>query len=104
MFVKYAQGFVVMPGGFGTMDELFEVLTLMQTSKISKVPLILVGSEFWNGMVDWIRDVMLGQQSNISPSDIDYLPVTDDPEEVVKYISDFYSGEKATRLIPNYEL
>lgn len=104
MFVKYAQGFVVMPGGFGTMDELFEVLTLMQTSKISKVPLILVGSEFWNGMNDWIKNVMLEQQNNISADDLDYLPVTDDPEEVVKYISDFYSGDKATRLIPNYEL
>ena len=100
MFVKYAQAFIAMPGGFGTMDELFEVLTLMQTKKITRVPVILYGSEFWGGMVDWIRDTMLGE-GNISPEDMDYLPVTDDPDEVAKIINDFYKNEDYTT---NYEL
>ncbi len=103
MFVKYAQAFVVMPGGFGTLDELFEVLTLIQTKKISKVPVILMGESFWGGMKSWIKDVMLDQESNISPEDMDLIPITDDVNEVVKYITDFYSKD-AGRLSPNYEL
>src|SRR5690606_36049839 len=83
MFVKYAQAFVVFPGGFGTMDELFEVLTLIQTKKINKVPVILVGKAFWQGMKDWIRSVMLEEASNISPHDMDLLPITDDPGEII---------------------
>ncbi len=103
MFVKYAQAFVAMPGGFGTLDELFEVLTLVQTKKISAVPIILVGKEYWGGMVDWIRDVMLGQQNNISPGDMDLIPMTDDPEEVIKIIQDFYASD-SHQLKPNYTL
>lgn len=103
MFVKYAQAFVALPGGFGTMDELFEVLTLVQTNKITKVPIILVGSEFWSGMKDWITSVMLEQENNISPPDLDLMPITDSPEEVVQIVNDFYS-QKAGELSPNYEL
>jgi len=104
MFVKYSQAFVVMPGGFGTLDELFETLTLIQTKKISRVPVILVGSDFWNGLKEWITNTMLGKEKNISASDLDLMPIIDDPEEVVNYISDFYSGEGEKKLKPNYEL
>lgn len=103
MFVKYAQAFVALPGGFGTMDELFEVMTLVQTGKISKVPIILVGSEYWNGLKDWINDVMLEQEHNINTKDLDLMPITDDPVEVVKIIHDFYN-EKDDELKPNYDL
>lgn len=102
MFVKYAQAFVVMPGGFGTLDELFETLTLIQTKKITPVPVILMGHEFWDGLVDWIKDTMLEKFSNISPKDMDLIPVTDDPEEVVKIINNYYDKEHT--LMPNYEL
>ena len=71
MFVKYAQGFVVLPGGFGTLDEAFEVLTLMQTKKITPVPVILVGSAFWSGLKDWITEVMLEKENNINREDLD---------------------------------
>ena len=91
MFVKYAQAFVAMPGGFGTLDELFEVLTLIQTKKVTAVPVILVGSEFWGGMVDWIKNTMLDKYSNISPGDLDLIPIMDDPDEVVKFTNDYYS-------------
>lgn len=104
MFVKYAQAFVVMPGGFGTLDELFEVLTLVQTKKITKVPIVLVGSEFWSGMKDWIVNTMLEKENNISKKDLDLIPVTDDIEEVVNIINDFYEGDKDNTLKPNYEL
>jgi len=104
MFVKYAQAFVVLPGGYGTMDELFEVLTLMQTKKITEVPVILVGSEFWKGLKDWIKGVMLEQQGNISPKDIDMIPIIDDPKEIVGIIENFYSEKEANILEPNYEL
>ena len=103
MFVKYAQAFVALPGGFGTMDELFEVMTLVQTGKISKVPIILVGSEYWNGLKDWISNTMLAQENNINAVDLDLMPITDDPVEVVKIIHDFYN-EKADELKPNYDL
>ena len=103
MFVKYAQAFVVMPGGFGTLDELFEVLTLIQTKKISKVPVILMGSDFWGGMSDWIVNVMLEQHNNISPGDLDLMPVVDTPEEVMDIIKAFYDDE-ANSIKPNYEL
>ena len=104
MFVKYAQAFVVLPGGFGTLDELFEVLTLIQTKKISRVPVILVGTEFWKGMREWIIDTMLEKENNISAKDLDLIPVTDDAEEVVKYINDFYAEGSDGTLEPNYEL
>ncbi len=103
MFVKFAQAFVILPGGFGTMDELFEVLTLIQTHRINKVPVILVGAEFWSGLKSWIQNVMLEKENNIGPKDLDLLPITDDPAEVVRIISDFYK-EKETELAPNYEL
>lgn len=93
MFVKYAQALVVLPGGFGTMDELFEVLTLVQTHKSSPVPIILVGSEFWTGLKDWIKNVMLEQEHNVSPKDLDLMPITDDPQEVVRIINEFYAHE-----------
>ena len=103
MFVKYAQGFVVMPGGFGTLDELFEVLTLMQTKKISEVPVVLVGSEFWTGLKTWVKEVMLDKFSNINSSDLDIIPITDDPEFVVKYIVEFYN-QKPNELSPNLDI
>ncbi len=103
MFVKYAQAFVALPGGFGTMDELFEVLTLVQTHKITKVPIVLVGSSFWSGMKEWIRQVMLEQHHNINPADLDLMPIVDEPHEVVDIIDQFYT-EQSEELGPNYEL
>lgn len=105
MFVKYAQAFIAMPGGFGTLDELFEVLTLIQTTKISPVPVILFGSEFWSGMKDWIVKVMLEEHGNISPEDLDLLPITDSFDDVLSIIKDFYEGEgHQGELKPNYTL
>ena len=103
MFVKYAQAFVVLPGGFGTMDELFEVITLIQTKKITNVPVILVGTQFWSGLIAWIQSTMLEVEHNINPKDLELLPVTDDIEEVVSIINAFYQEDKG-RLKPNYEL
>jgi uncharacterized protein (TIGR00730 family) len=87
MFVKYAQGFVVMPGGFGTLDELFESLVLVQTQKVTQFPVILVGSEFWAGLVDWIVNT-LEPTKKISPADLDLYHITDDPAEVVSIIKE----------------
>jgi|CXWL01.1.fsa_nt_gi uncharacterized protein (TIGR00730 family) len=87
MFVKYAIGFVVFPGGFGTLDELFESLTLIQTGKVTDFPVVLFGTEYWAGMVDWIRDRMLTDKY-ISPTDLRLFTVTDDPMVVVKTIMD----------------
>ncbi|MGA9239738.1 TIGR00730 family Rossman fold protein [Robiginitalea sp.] len=98
MFVKYAQGFVVMPGGFGTLDELFEALTLIQTEKIAQFPIILVGTEFWSGILDWIKDTML-KAGNISPEDLDLIRLVDTAEEVVSLIDSFYKGRM---LAPNF--
>ena len=103
MFVKYAQAFVVLPGGFGTLDELFEVLTLIQTRKITRVPVILMGSEFWRGLLDWIGGTML-DAGNISANDMKLLPVTDDPAEAVQMINDFYADKDKHEISPNYEL
>ncbi|RME98423.1 MAG: TIGR00730 family Rossman fold protein [Bacteroidetes bacterium] len=103
MFVKFAQAFVVMPGGFGTLDELFEVLTLVQTKSITPVPVILVGSDFWSGMRDWIQQTMLEKAGHISPGDMNLIPVVDTPEEVVQLIREFYEVP-ARELGPNYEL
>ncbi|MDN5216537.1 TIGR00730 family Rossman fold protein [Fulvivirgaceae bacterium BMA12] len=90
MFVKYAQGFVVMPGGFGTLDELFEAITLIQTKKIGRFPIVLVGKKYWAGLFDWIRNVMLTEK-NISAHDLDLINLVDDATEAVKVIDDFYS-------------
>ena len=103
MFVKYAQGFVVMPGGFGTLDELFEVLTLVQTNKITPVPIVLMGKEFWEGLRDWIVEIMLKRHHNISEKDLDLFLVTDDPDEAVQHINKFYAGNEE-ELSPNFEL
>ena len=91
MFVKYSQGFVVMPGGFGTLDELFEAITLIQTKKIGKFPIVLVGSEYWKGLIDWIKTVMLDGEKNISPEDMELFHVVDTAKEAVAIIDDFYS-------------
>jgi uncharacterized protein (TIGR00730 family) len=104
MFVKYAQGFVVLPGGFGTMDELFEVLTLTQTKKITKVPIVLMGVSYWKGLVDWIKLTMLEKEHNINSKDLDLFMLTDKPEEAVAYIRDFYADGEHHSLEPNYEL
>ena len=104
MFVKYAQAFIVMPGGFGTLDELFEVLTLVQTKKITPVPIILVGTEFWGGLREWVTRVMLGVENNIAAKDLDLIPMTDDVEEIVRTIDTYYAGEHSPNLKPNYEL
>lgn len=104
MFVKYAQGFVVLPGGFGTMDELFEVLTLIQTNKIKSVPIVLFGTKFWNGLKDWMKESMLNEENTIGADDLDLIPTTDDVSEVVKIICGFYEGEQSDWLKPNYEL
>lgn len=89
MFVRYSQGFVVMPGGMGTLDELFEAITLIQTGKIGKFPIILVGVSFWSGMMDWIKETMLGE-GNISPKDLDLIKLVDSTEEVVEILNEFY--------------
>lgn len=102
MFVKYAQGLIALPGGFGTMDELFEVLTLIQTKKITRVPVVLVGSKFWSGLRDWILTAML-DVGNIHPEDLDLFIIEDDPGKIVQYIVDFYSGE-LHQLKPNMDL
>jgi uncharacterized protein (TIGR00730 family) len=99
MFVKYAQAFVVMPGGFGTLDELFEALTLIQTKKIEKFPVILFDTDYWNGLIEWIKTKMLDEYNYISPKDLDLIHLTDDPDEVVKIIVDFY---KKRNLSPNF--
>lgn len=91
IFLKYSQGFIAMPGGFGTLDELFEALTLVQTSKIAHFPVILVGSEYWNGLVDWIKQTMLEREHNVSPQDLELFHVVDTADEAVKIINAFYS-------------
>lgn len=91
MFQKYAQGFIVLPGGFGTFDEFFESATLIQTGKIGRFPIVLVGSEFWEGLVSWIEKVVHEEQKNISPEDIDLFTVVDSADEAVDVINKFYS-------------
>ncbi|WP_343486208.1 TIGR00730 family Rossman fold protein [Allomuricauda sp. d1] len=98
MFVKYSQGFVVLPGGFGTLDELFEAMTLIQTQKIHRFPIVLVGTEFWKGLVDWIRDTLL-EAKNISATDLDLFKLVDSADDVVEIIDSFY---KSRDLSPNF--
>jgi uncharacterized protein (TIGR00730 family) len=91
MFMKYAQGFVVLPGGFGTLDEMFEAITLIQTGKIGKFPIVMVGSEYWEGLLKWVKEVMLDDEKNISPEDLEIFTVADTAEEVVNQINNFYT-------------
>ncbi|WP_092468910.1 LOG family protein [Winogradskyella thalassocola] len=98
MFVKYSQGFVVMPGGFGTLDELFEAITLIQTHKIESFPIILVGTEFWGGLLEWVKTTLL-DAGNISEKDLDLIHLVDTPDEVISILDDFY---KEYDLSPNF--
>jgi len=98
MFVKYSQGFVVMPGGFGTLDELFEAITLIQTNKIENFPIILVGTEFWKVLFEWVKNTML-EAGNISPHDLDLIKLVDTENEVLEIIDSFYKGRS---LSPNF--
>ena len=104
MFVKYSQALIAMPGGFGTLDELFETITLIQTNKITKVPIILVGSDFWGGLKDWIQSTVLDKFGNISPGDMDLLPLVDEPGDVINIINDWYGESTMNKLEPNYTL
>jgi len=85
MFIKYAAAYIIMPGGFGTMDELFEAVTLIQTQRIKPFPLILVGSDYWTGLIDWIKDKLLAEK-RISPEDLEILQIMDEPDEIVKAV------------------
>ncbi len=99
IFVKYSQAFVILPGGFGTLDELFESLTLIQTNKIARRPIVLVGKEYWQGLMLWIEDKMLVKEKNISPQDLNLFKVVDTSEEAVEYIEEFYLSNI---LAPNF--
>jgi uncharacterized protein (TIGR00730 family) len=99
MFTKYSQGFVVMPGGLGTLDELFEAFTLIQTKKIGRFPIVLYGEQFWSGLMDWITEVLLEREANISPQDMDLVSIVNTPEEAVEVIDKFYSKYLLT---PNF--
>ena len=90
MFVKYSQGFVVMPGGFGTLDEIFEAITLIQTKKIEKFPIIMVGTEFWEGIMSWIKNTLLTKFENISATDLDLIHLVDNEDEVIEILDSFY--------------
>lgn len=91
MFTKYSQGFIVLPGGFGTLDEFFEALTLIQTEKIGRFPVILVGKKFWQGMIDWLSEVLRDEEKTIGPNDLELFSVVDTAEEAVQKINSFYS-------------
>lgn len=99
MFVKYSQGFVVMPGGFGTLDELFEALTLIQTKKIGRFPIVLVGREYWGGLIDWIKRTLVGENLNVNEEDLELFNLVDTSSEAVEVIDDFYSKYM---LSPNF--
>lgn len=99
MFVKYSQGFVVMPGGFGTMDELFEAITLIQTKKIGRFPIVLVNTKFWSGLLDWIKQTLLEENGNISPQDLNLFRVVDTADEAVEHFVKFY---EKYNLAPNF--
>lgn len=99
MFVRYSQGFIVMPGGFGTLDELFEAITLIQTHKIGRFPIVLVGRDFWGGLIEWIKKVLLHQEKNIHEEDLELFSLVDTAEEAVAKIDEFYSKYM---LSPNF--
>ena len=92
MFVKYAQGFVVMPGGFGTLDEFFEAVTLIQTYKAEKFPIILVGSDFWGGLIEWVKQTLLLENKTISEDDLNLFQIADTKEEVLKILEKFHNN------------
>ncbi|MDA0802928.1 MAG: TIGR00730 family Rossman fold protein [Planctomycetota bacterium] len=94
MFVKYARGFVVFPGGFGTLDETFELLTLVQTLKIAPQPVILIGTDFWEGLLRWMNDTLLTRYATISQEDFDLFHLTDDVEEAVRVITEVHAGHR----------
>lgn len=99
MFTKYSQGFIMMPGGWGTMDEFFEVATLIQTRKFTQTPMICMGSAYWKGLFEWMKEVMEETEANISPGDLDMIRIFDTVDEVVAYLSEFYTHNK---LQPNF--
>lgn len=99
IFVKYSQAFVVLPGGFGTLDEFFEALTLIQTKKIAKRPVVLVGKSYWTGLFMWVEEVMLNEEHNISPMDLNLFKIVDTADEAVSFIEDFFSSHS---LSPNF--
>ena len=99
MFVKYSQGFVIMPGGFGTLDEMFEAITLIQTKKIGKFPIILVGRSFWEGLMEWIKTVLIEQYKNVSQEDLNLIKIVDTEDEVIEVLDNFY---KKYNLSPNF--
>ncbi len=99
IFVKYSQGFVVLPGGFGTLDEMFEALTLIQTKKINKRPVVLIGKSYWTGLFKWVEEVMLHEEHNISELDLNLYAIVDTADEAVKYVEDFYRNHE---LSPNF--
>jgi uncharacterized protein (TIGR00730 family) len=99
MFVKYAQGFILLPGGFGTLDEMFEVITLIQTKKIERVPVILIGVEYWKGLFQWLRETMLAN-NYINAEDLNLFVITDEIEEAISTINNFYEGKH--KLRPNF--
>lgn len=94
IFVKYSQGFVILPGGFGTLDELFEALTLIQTKKINKRPIVLVGKDYWGGLLDWIKTTMLEKEQNIHQDDLDQFALVDSSDEAISYIEEFYKSHE----------
>jgi uncharacterized protein (TIGR00730 family) len=100
MFVRYSLGFIARPGGFGTFDEIFEAITLIQTRKIGRFPIVLVGSKFWGGLVDWLKETVYATEKNISEEDFELFHIVDDPQEAVDIIDDFYSK---FLLSPNFE-
>lgn len=91
IFLKYSQGFIAMPGGFGTLDELFEAITLIQTNKVAHFPIVLVGKKYWEGLLSWVKETMLLQEHNISEKDLELFHVVDEADEAVAIITEFYS-------------
>jgi uncharacterized protein (TIGR00730 family) len=100
MFVKYAHAAVIVPGGFGTMDELFELLTLVQTMRVTPFPVVLMGHDYWDGLLEWLKEKMLGE-GKISPGDLDFVHLTDDPFEAVAYIRERATPEPGTIEAPS---
>tara|TARA_B100000745_G_scaffold218341_1_gene145272 strand:+ start:286 stop:969 length:684 start_codon:yes stop_codon:yes gene_type:complete len=99
MFIRYSQGFVVMPGGFGTLDEVFEAATLIQTKQTEKFPIILVGSEYWGGVVDWIKETLVLENNNINKEDLELFKIADTKEEVIDFLEEFHNNYKFS---PNF--